>query len=65
MLNSGEKIRALRHKKNKYLNSCVVRKTNSERSKPPFKLNGRSLVVIACPPVRSKILYLSLPRRLR
>ena len=38
-------------KKNKYSNSCVVRKKNSERSKksyppppPPFKLNGRSLI---------------------
>jgi hypothetical protein len=33
--------------KNKYSNSCVVRKKNSERNKkrnpPPFKLNGRSL----------------------
>jgi hypothetical protein len=26
MLNSGKKIRALRDKKNKYSNSCVVRK---------------------------------------
>ena len=31
MLNSGKKIRALRDKKNKYSNSCVVRKTISER----------------------------------
>ena len=44
MLNSGEKIRALRDKK-KYSNSCVVRKKNSERSKktyppppPPFQV---------------------------
>ena len=50
MLNSGKKIRALRVKKNKYSNSCVVRKKNSERNKkpypppPPFKLNGRSLM---------------------
>ena len=46
MLNSGKKIRALRDKKNKYSNSCVVRKKNSERNKnhnSPFKLNGRSL----------------------
>ena len=48
MLNSGEKIPALRDKKNKYSNSCVVGKKNSERYKkkyppPPFKLNGRSL----------------------
>jgi hypothetical protein len=35
MLNSGKKIRALRDKKNKYSNSCVVRKKNSERSKKP------------------------------
>ena len=31
MLNSGKKICALRDKKNKYSNSCVVRKKNSER----------------------------------
>ena len=41
MLNSG---------KNKYCNSCVVRKKNSERNKktitPPFKLNGRSLTAL-------------------
>ena len=30
MLNSGIKIRALRDKKNKYSNSRVVRKKNSE-----------------------------------
>ena len=35
MLNSGNKIRALRDKKNKHSNSCVVRKTNSERNKKP------------------------------
>jgi hypothetical protein len=35
MLNSGKKIRALRDKKNKYSNSCVVRKKNSERNKTP------------------------------
>ena len=33
MLNSGKKIRALRDKKNKYSNSRVVRKKNSERTK--------------------------------
>ena len=36
MLNSGKKIRALRDKKNKYSNFCVVRKKNiSERNKKP------------------------------
>ena len=50
MLNSGKKIDALRNKKNKYSNSCVVRKKNSEQNKkpkppPPFKLNGRSLML--------------------
>ena len=35
MLNSGKKIRALRDKKYKYFNSCVVRKKNSERNKKP------------------------------
>ena len=48
MLNSGKKIRALCDKKNKYSNSCVVRKKSSERNTKhnppsPFKLNGRSL----------------------
>ena len=50
MLNSGKKICALCDKKNKYSNSHVVRKKNSERNKKPyppppspFKLNGRSL----------------------
>ena len=48
MLDSGKKIPAMRDKKNKYSNSCVVRKKNSEQNKkpsppPPFKLNGRSL----------------------
>ena len=46
MLNSGKKICALCDKKNKYSNSCVVRKKISERNKkpsPPFKLNSRSL----------------------
>ena len=32
MLNSGKKIRAWRDKKNKYSNTCVVRKKNSERN---------------------------------
>ena len=35
MLNSGEKFRALRDKKNKYSDSCVVRKNISERNKKP------------------------------
>jgi hypothetical protein len=35
MLTSGKKIRVLRDKKNKYPNSCVVRKKNSERNKKP------------------------------
>ena len=33
MLDSGKKFRALRDKKNKYSNSRVVRKKNSERKK--------------------------------
>ena len=47
MLNSGKKFGALRDKKNKYSNSCVVRTNFSKRNKKPyppsFKLNGRSL----------------------
>jgi hypothetical protein len=35
MLNSGNKFHALGDKKNKYSNSCVVRKQNSERNKKP------------------------------
>ena len=35
MLNPGNKIRALRDKKNKYSNFCVVRKKISERNKKP------------------------------
>jgi hypothetical protein len=35
MLNSRKKIRALRDKKNKYSNTRVVRKKNSERNKKP------------------------------
>ena len=35
MLNSGKKISASRDKKNKYSNSRVVGKKNSERSKKP------------------------------
>ena len=35
MLNSGKKIRALRDKKNKYSNSCVVRKKISVQNKKP------------------------------
>ena len=50
MLNSGKKNWASRDKKNKYSNSCVVRKTNfctKQRTiTPPFKLNGRSLVPV-------------------
>ena len=38
MLNSGKKFRALRYKKNKYSNSRVVRKKNSERNKKPKSL---------------------------
>jgi hypothetical protein len=36
MINSGKKIRALCDKKNKYSNSCVVGKKNSERSKKHY-----------------------------
>ena len=36
MLNSEKKIRTLRDKKNKYSNSCVVRKKNYERNKKPY-----------------------------
>ena len=35
MLNSGKKNCALGDKKNKYSNSCVVQKKNSERNKKP------------------------------
>ena len=35
MWNSGKIFRTLRNKKNKYSNSCVVRKKNSERNKIP------------------------------
>jgi hypothetical protein len=35
MLNSGKKISALRDKTNKYSNSRVVRKKNSERNQKP------------------------------
>jgi hypothetical protein len=35
MLNSGKKNCALHDKQNKYSNSCVVRKKNSERNKKP------------------------------
>ena len=35
MLNSVKKIRALRDKKKKYSNSCVVRKKNSDQNKKP------------------------------
>ena len=36
MLNSGKKFRALSDKKNKYSNSRVVQKNNSERNKKPY-----------------------------
>ena len=35
MLNSGKKFRAFRDTRNKYSNSCVVRKKNCERNKKP------------------------------
>ena len=35
MSNSGKKFRVMRDKKNKYSNSCVVRKKNFERNKKP------------------------------
>ena len=35
MFNSGKKIQAFCDKKNKYSNSRVVRKKNSERNKKP------------------------------
>ena len=35
MLNSGEKKLHFARQKNKYSNSCVVRKQNSERNKLP------------------------------
>ena len=35
MLNPEKKICAMRDKKNKYFNSYVVRKKNSERNKKP------------------------------
>ena len=35
ILNSEKKFPALRDRKNKYSNSCVVRKKNSERNKKP------------------------------
>ena len=36
MLNSGKKISRCAQQKNKYSNSCVVRKKNSERNKKPY-----------------------------
>ena len=50
MLNSGNFFHALRHKKNTYSNSCVVRtkkilnETKNHTPPPLFKLNGRSLI---------------------
>ena len=41
MLNSGKKIRALRGKKNKYSNSCVVRKkirNETRNHNPPLQV---------------------------
>ena len=35
MLDSGKKIRDMRDKKNKFSNSCIVRKKNFERNKKP------------------------------
>ena len=53
MWGSGKKFRALRNKKNKYSDSCVVRKKILNETKnhnppppPPFKLNGRSLSML-------------------
>ena len=39
MLKSGKKICALRDKKNKYSNSCIVRRKISERNKKPYSVN--------------------------
>jgi hypothetical protein len=51
--NTAYATSSLRDKKEKYSNSCVVRKIISERNKkpypsplPPFKLNGRSLMYL-------------------
>ena len=41
MLNCGKKIRALRDKKNKYSNSCVVRKkilNETKNHNPPLQV---------------------------
>ena len=77
MLNSGKKFRALRDKKNKYSNSCVARKKNSNETKnhnPPFKLNGRSLSLSSLEPLNAilvnifwviQILKVRLPSRSR
>ena len=50
MLNSGKKICALRDKKNKifYLLCCPKKKfwTKQKTITPPFKLNGRSLMML-------------------
>jgi len=50
MLNSGKKIALRATKKNKYSNSCVVRKkkfrTKQKTITPPCKLNGRSLMCL-------------------
>jgi hypothetical protein len=39
MLNFGKKILALRDKKNKYFDSCVVRKKFLERNNKPMKFH--------------------------
>ena len=44
MLNSGKKIPASRDKINKYSNSCVVRKKNSERNKRSFNLSKQYML---------------------
>ena len=67
MLNTGKKFHAMRDKKNKYSNSCVVRKKNSERKKnhnPPLQVkwsvpyNTHWLVFVFnhCIPVTHKFL---------
>ena len=45
MLNSGKKNCALRDKKNKYSNSCVVRKKNSEQRKKKKALHFELMTI--------------------
>jgi hypothetical protein len=57
MLNSGKKIRALRNKKINILTLVlsekkILNETKNNYPPPPFKLNGRSLIII-------HIIYLS------